>query len=87
MYIACMSTKTISLKTEAYERLRTARRYPTESFSEVVLRAIWPEDTTTAAALLAAYRSGRPHFTDAELDRIEAAATHRPPEEDKWAER
>ena len=87
MYIACMRTKTISLKMEAYERLRTARRYPTESFSEVVLRATWPEDTTTAGALLASYRSGRPHFTDAELDRIEAAATHRPPVEDKWAGR
>lgn len=34
-----MATKTISLKVEAYERLRSARRYREESFSEVVMRA------------------------------------------------
>jgi hypothetical protein len=39
--IACMSTKTVSLKKEAYDRLRAARRYPGESFSDVVLRARW----------------------------------------------
>lgn len=34
-----MATKTISLKLEAYEKLRAARRSPDESFSEVVMRA------------------------------------------------
>jgi len=53
MHEACMSTKTISVKIEAYERLRAARRYPDESFSEVVLRARWPEDTVTAGELRA----------------------------------
>ena len=43
-----MSSKTITLREEAYERLRAARRYPGESFSAVVLRATWPETTTTA---------------------------------------
>lgn len=47
MYISHMAIKTVSLKTEAYERLKTARRYPGESFSEVILRASWPEDTIT----------------------------------------
>jgi predicted nucleic acid-binding protein len=37
-----MAVKTVSLKTEAYERLKAARRYPGESFSEVILRARWP---------------------------------------------
>ncbi len=48
MYVS----KTISLREEACERLRAARRYPGESFSAVVLRAAWPETTTTGKAFL-----------------------------------
>jgi hypothetical protein len=82
-----MSTKTISLKLEAYERLRSARRYPSESFSEVVLRATWPEDTITARELrnMAGTRTAR--FTVAELDRMEALKRLDVPPEDKWASR
>jgi hypothetical protein len=82
-----MSTKTISLKKEAYERLRAARRYPGESFSEVVLRASWPEDTITARAVLDLYRAEGRHFSDGELDRIEALKRRDLPAEDKWAGR
>jgi predicted CopG family antitoxin len=82
-----MSTKTISLKLAAYDRLRAARRYPGESFSEVVLRATWPEDTVTAADLLAAYRTGRPHFSMEDLDRIETLKRQDQPPDDKWAAR
>jgi hypothetical protein len=82
-----MSVKTISLKLEAYERLRSARRYPTESFSEVVLRAGWPEDTVTARQLLE-LRRGRPsRFSVEELDRIDALKRRDGPAEDKWASR
>jgi len=80
-----MGTKTISLKDEAYRRLSAARRYPGESFSEVVLRATWPEDTVTAAELLARWKTSRPHFSDDELDRIEAMKKRDAPPEDKWA--
>ena len=79
-----MGTKTISLKTEAYDRLRAARRYPTESFSEVVLRATWPEDTVTAKGLLAMLESSPPWFTAEDLDRIESAKRDDLPPEDKW---
>jgi predicted CopG family antitoxin len=82
-----MAVKTISLKVEAYERLKAARRYPTESFSHVVLRATWPEDTVTARELLEVGRSGRARFTDAELDRVEALKRDDAPPEDKWATR
>jgi predicted CopG family antitoxin len=82
-----MSVKTISLKLEAYERLRAARRYPTESLSEVVLRPTWPEDTLTARELLERARSRGPWFSDGELDRIEALKRRNAPPEDKWAER
>jgi hypothetical protein len=82
-----MSTKTISLKHEAYERLRAARRYPTESFSEVVLRATWPEDTITAGALLDVYRSGGVTFDEGELEGIEVLKRRDTVPEDKWAGR
>jgi predicted CopG family antitoxin len=81
-----MATKTVSLKEEAYRRLKAARRYPGESFSEVVLRATWPEDTLSARDLLGNYRRGR-YFSDEELDRIEALKRAQQPPEDKWAGR
>jgi len=82
-----MATKTISVKLEAYERLRAARRYPEESFSDVVLRARWPEDTVTARELLALARSRGARLSEPELDRIEAAKRQDAPPEDKWAAR
>ncbi|MEX2271414.1 MAG: antitoxin VapB family protein [Vicinamibacterales bacterium] len=82
-----MGTKTISLKDEAYRRLRAARRYPNESFSEVVLRATWPEDTITARELLHRLRTSVPHFSDEELDRIDEMKRRDMPPEDKWAGR
>ena len=87
VYITQMSTKTVSLKQEAYERLRAARRYPGESFSEVVLRATWPEDTVTARALLRSVRTTPPHFTLEALDRVDALKRRDVPPEDKWAGR
>lgn len=81
MYSLCMSTKTISLKVEAYERLRAARRRPDESFSDVVLRAEWPDRAATAYELLAKMRTEPPAFTPDELDELDRAlASDRPPE-------
>ena len=84
---ACMGTKTISVKDEAYERLRAARRYPGESFSEVVLRARWPEDTITARELRLLARTRGARLSDADLDRIEDLKRLDAPPEDKWAGR
>jgi predicted CopG family antitoxin len=64
-----MGTKTISLKREAYDRLRAARRFPTESFSEVVLRATWPEDTVSARELLTIYDQVGPRLPVATIRR------------------
>ncbi len=82
-----MSTKTISLKQEAYDRLKAAKRYPAESFSEVVLRASWPEDTITARSLLESWRTGRCYVFDDDLDRVEALKRRELPPEDKWTGR
>ena len=82
-----MATRTISVKEEAYRRLREARRYPGESFSEVVMRATWPEDTVTARALLDLHRPGRRLLDDNELDRIEAVKRTDLPPENKWTGR
>lgn len=84
---ASMSSKTISVTIEAYARLRTARRDPGESLSEVVLRARWPEDTVTARELRALARSRDARLSDADLDRIEALKRLDAPPEDKWAGR
>ena len=87
MGMAAAGTKTISLKTEAYERLRGARRYAGESFSEIVLRASWPEDTVTGRSLLAHWRAYGPVFSGVELDRVEATRAADAPPEDKWQDR
>ncbi len=82
-----MGTKTISLKDEAYNRLKAARRYPDESFSEVVLRATWPEDTITAGAFVEMLASRRSHLNPDEVDRLDALKQRDQPPEDKWAGR
>ncbi|MFP3939632.1 MAG: antitoxin VapB family protein [Thermoanaerobaculia bacterium] len=79
-----MGTKTISLRIEAYEKLRRARRSPRESFSDVVLRATWPGDTLTAGELLDRSRKHGPFFTPEGLDSIERLKAEDRPPEDKW---
>ena len=78
-----MATKTISIDLEAYERLRSARRSPDDSFSKVIKRAIWPPAPRTAAAMLAALE-GAPVLHDGELDRLEAVQLADPVPEDRW---
>ena len=87
VYGLCMATKTISLTVEAYERLRAARRRPDESFTEVVLRAEWPDRSCTAAELLHRLRTEPPVFSEDELDRIDRALAEDRPPEDPWKER
>jgi predicted CopG family antitoxin len=82
-----MGTKTISLKQEAYDRLTAARRYPDESFSEVVLRATWPEDTLTSRELLGLYAGGRSRLPAGALDRVAELKRRDTPPENKWADR
>lgn len=79
-----MATKTISLSTAAYNRLRRHRRFRGESFSHVVLRARWPEEGVTAAELLERWKDEPAFFSEEELDSIDRAKADAPPPEDKW---
>jgi hypothetical protein len=82
-----MATKTISLKLEAWERLRRARRSPDESFSEVVMRAQWPEVGITAGELRALYIKEGSRLPTEGLARIEEAAGRDQAPKDKWPKR
>ncbi len=82
----CMATKTISLKLAAYERLRRARREPGESFSDVVMRAEWPDMTARGGELLALIRERGPDYAPPDLDAIEAVKASDQAPADKWTE-
>ena len=84
MHSTCMPTKTISLRLEAYERLRRARRTPDESFSDVVMRAQWTDHGLTAGELRAVYGDRGAHLSAEALDRIEDALGLDTPPDDKW---
>lgn len=85
MHVLCMATKTISLRLEAYERLRRARRSPDESFSDVVMRAQWAELGITARELREVYGTEGAVLSADAVDRVEAALGADRPPEDKWA--
>lgn len=86
MHSPCMATKTISLRVDAYERLRRARLHPGESFTEVVLRAHWPDRGMTAGELRETYLREGPVLSEEALDRIEEANARDEPPRDKWTE-
>ncbi|MDX2207412.1 MAG: antitoxin VapB family protein [Gemmatimonadales bacterium] len=79
-----MGTKTISLRDEAYQRLRQARLRPGESFSDVVLRAVWPDAPLTAGEYLDRVRERGPLYTATQLDQVEAVKSADSPPRDKW---
>ncbi len=83
MHGICMATKTISLSLDAYEKLRRAKR-PGESFSDVVRRAHWQDEATSAGELLRRRRADGALLSSEELERIDAVKADDRPPEDKW---
>ena len=84
MLILCMPSKTISLSVEAYERLNRNRIGAGDSFSQIVMRASWEEETVTAAELLEHWVNTPAILTEGELDAIESAKSADEVPEDKW---
>lgn len=83
MQISVMATKTISIDLEAYERLRAARRVETESFSQVIKRALWTTEPKTAGRFLEAMRTRSP-MSEVDLDLLEKAQREDLPPDDPW---
>ena len=84
-HVLCiMATKTISLRVEAYEKLRRARTRPNESFSDVVMRARWDDQTVTGGELLVLLRERGPLYDSEELDVIEELKSEGRAPADKW---
>jgi hypothetical protein len=79
-----MATKTISVRLEAYEQLRLAKRDPSESFSDVILRARWDTNPVTAALYLRLVRERGPLYRSEELARVEEVKQDDRPPQDKW---
>lgn len=67
-----MPTKTISLEVDAYEKLKRAKRFPRESFSEVVRRLPIPQAGISGADLIAMSRESGPCLDEADLESIDA---------------
>jgi predicted CopG family antitoxin len=88
MHDSCMATKTISLEIDAYEKLRRARRSPSESFSSVVRRAVFPGTPCTGAELLNIIekrsREGRILIPESALDRLDEAQRSPRVSESEW---
>ncbi len=80
-----MATKTISLRVEAYDKLRRARTHPSESFSDVVMRARWDDQTVSAKELLSLVRERGPLYGTDELDAIDELKAEGTPPTDKWS--
>lgn len=85
MYVTCMATKTISIDLKAHERLRWARRSSAESFSQVIHRAVWPDQGKTCGALLQVLEEIRPLPAKA-IKHLEKARSEDVFPEDSWSE-
>jgi hypothetical protein len=79
-----MSTKTISIDLEAYERLSRARLSPKDSFSRVIKRAKWEMPAKTCGDLLQSLAT-LPTADDTVLDRLERAQAEDQAPDHPWA--
>jgi len=68
-----VSTKTITLELDAYEKLRRVKRGG-DSFTEVVRRAVWVDAPVTGESLLDYYLKGGSGVSGKYLDALEEAS-------------
>ena len=67
----CVASKTITLKMDAYERLKAAKQWPRESFSEVMHRLSIPHAGFSVRQLLAARKAGGPILSESDCASID----------------
>ncbi len=79
-----MATKTISIDLVAYEKLSAARLGPRDSFSQVIRRAHWDQETKTCSSLLSALQ-GMPVADDEVIQRLDSAQLQDLPPDDPWS--
>jgi hypothetical protein len=83
-----MTTRTVALDVDAYERLHRAKREPGESFSSVVRRAQFPDRPITAGEyierLRARMRTGTDRLPDDVLDALDAAQRDARVSDSEW---
>ena len=79
-----MATKTISIDLIAYERLKTARIGPRDSFSQVIRRAQWQQEAKTCSGLLAALE-GLPAADEAVIQYLESAQQQDLAPDNSWS--
>ena len=79
-----MSTKTISIDLEAYEKLSRAKLSHNDSFSRVIKRAKWEMPAKTCGELLHSL-ANMPTAGDEILDRLERAQAEDNTPDDPWA--
>jgi predicted CopG family antitoxin len=79
-----MATKTISIDLEAYERLKRARLSARDSFSQIIKRARWEQQTKSCGELLAA-SGALPVANARSLSYIETAQSMDAPPDNPWS--
>ena len=87
MYDSCMATKTISIELDVYERLKSLRTTPSESFSKVLRRSLPSKKGLSGAEILAMIECGtypKVGWTDEEIEAIENVDALFLPEDRDW---
>ncbi len=79
-----MATKTSSIDLVAYERLCSARLGPRDSFSQVIRRAEWSQESKTCGNLLSSLM-GIPMADEGVIQRLDASQQLDLPPDNPWA--
>lgn len=83
-----MATKTISIELDVYNRLKERRKSPRESFSQILRRAKWDDESLTGQKLLNVLEgriATNALLSDEDLNTLDNLQEQDSAPEDKWA--